>query len=610
MIFLFSIIISLTGLIIFNYGKHMLTGGKNTVTRSVLVERGSILDRNGKLLAVQTTLYNIGISRASITDKELCAGILAPLTGLSQETILNRLSEDSTNFFYLKKKVSEGEKTAIEEALSEAKIRGVRLEPVISRTYPEGALASHVIGFMGDDGNGLSGIEYSYQDTLSPPINTTLSNTAGSNIMLTIDANIQYDLEKIARQTMQETSAEGIILIAAEGRTGEILAYVSEPSANLNDFVNSSDAERYDRAALYAYEPGSVFKIFSVSALLDMGLVSETDRFYCDGHYTLTTARGETINIKCLDAHGWVTPRDVIRLSCNEGSAQMSERVSAQDFENRLRAFGFGSKTGVQIPGESAGIFRPSSSWSLRSKPTIAIGQELSVSALQMVEAATALTNKGTTLRLTLLSRLFSRDGLPLFAHQPTALNRVISSATAEAMLSFMQSTSESGTGTRAAVGDVPMAVKTGTAQMLSRDRSGYSTTDFISSCIGIFPADDPQIILYTAIIKPVGETYGGRIAAPVVSKAANVIIDYRGFGRSGATSVSHSGLITVPKNQPVVLSGTMPDLTGVSKKMLTALLGRSDLNIIITGDGYVTAQKPPAGTALTQGMTIELRLE
>jgi cell division protein FtsI (penicillin-binding protein 3) len=611
MLILAAIGVVLVFSVVLKYGIVMLGGDLTIRAESSEQDRGSILDRHGKILAVQTTLYNIAVTRSAVEDSKKFASLVGPATSIPESDITALLGVTSgTDFFYLKKKISEGEKNAVEAAIAQGKLRGIRLEPVMSRTYPENRLASHVVGFLGDDGRGLTGAEYSFQDTLSPPVAEGAQAVAGYNVMLSIDGNIQYELEKIAGDAMSSTQAEAIMMIAADSRTGEILAYISEPSADLNSFGQSSETERDDRPALYAYEPGSVFKIFSIASLIDLGLVHDGDSFLCDGAYTFTPARGEKIVIKCLEHHGWVTPRDIIRLSCNDGTAQMAEKARSDVFEQKLRAWGFGSKTGIELPGETTGIFSPSNSWSLRSKPTIAIGQELSVSALQMVEAATALANKGTTLKLTLLSKLYSRDGIAVYEHKPQAVANVISPKTAELMLGYMQTTSESGTGIKAAVGDVPMAVKTGTAQMLNTEKNGYSSTDFISSCIGIFPANDPQIILYIAIVKPVGETLGGRIAAPVISKAANAIIDYLGMGRAGATSVTHTGLIPVPRNQPVELGTVMPDLTGISKRMLTKLLERQDINVIIEGDGYVASQEPPAGTPIEKGMTIELHLE
>ncbi len=609
-IFLALIAIPLTLVIVVQYGKNMLTPRPEPIQPQITVERGSIHDRNGKLLAVQTTMYNIAITRSAIQDKALFASLIGPVCDIAEEDLTARLNTGGSDFFYLKKKISETEKNAIAEAVSRGKLRGIRLEPVQSRTYPESSLASHVVGFLGDDGRGLTGVEYSFQDILSPPATTKPGVHAGYNVMLTIDGTIQYELEQVSRTVMKETGAEAVILVAAKARTGEILAYISEPAANLNTFATSSEEERIDRPALFAYEPGSVFKIFTIASILDMGLVEDDELFFCDGGYTLTTGRGDTISIKCLDRHGWITARDVIRLSCNDGAAQIAERAQTGMFEQKLRSFGFGTRTGIELPGETAGLFAPAATWSIRSQPTIAIGQELAVSALQMVEAATALANRGTRLKLTLLSRLYTSEGLLAFEQRPQELGPVIDKRTAALILDYMQTTSETGTGTRASVGDVPMAVKTGTAQMLDRETGRYSSTDFISSCMGIFPANYPEIILYLAIVKPVGETYGGRIAAPVISTAANIIIDHMGLGRAQAPSVRHSGIIPVPPNRPVVIGQTMPDLTGVSKRMLMGLLERTDITVLINGNGYVSDQNPPPGAPVEKGTTIELWLE
>lgn len=609
-----AVSVALSALIVFvvvRYGVVMLSPGPAQAQSRIIVDRGSILDKNGKILAVQTTLYNIAVTRSVIKDKAAFAAAIAPACSLDEAELLARLEAQTSDFFYLKKKISETEKAAVSDAIEGGRLRGIRLEPVQSRTYPENSLASHVVGFLGDDGAGLTGVEYSFQDILSPPATpTSTESRAGYNVMLTIDGAIQYELEKVARSTMEETKAEAVIILTVRAKTGEILSYVSEPSANLNTYPLSLTTERKDRPALYAYEPGSVFKIFSVAAVLDRDDGSDRDVFLCDGAYNLTTQRGETISIKCLDRHGWVTARDILRLSCNDGTAQLVERISPGDFERKLRDFGFGTKTGIELPGETTGLFAPTQRWSARSKPTIAIGQEISVSALQIVGAATALANGGERVKLSLLSRLYTRDGIPVYEHETTSLGRILKPETAARILDYMWTTSETGTGTKASVGDVPMAVKTGTAQMLDRERGVYSSKDFISSCIGIYPVSDPEIIQYVAIVKPVGETYGGRIAAPVISRAANVVIDYLGIGRAQAPSVRHTGIIPVPANQPVEIGEVMPNLTGVSKRMLTPLLSRSDINVLISGDGYVVSQSPAPGSPIREGTTIELSLE
>ncbi len=595
------------GGIIFSYASIMLSPAKIPVQAEVAVERGSILDRNGRILAIQTTLYNIAVTKSSVSDKNLFAKALSPVTGIPEQQILASLNDRASDFFYLKKRITENEKNEALATIRESGLRGVRLEPIQSRTYPENNLASHIIGFVGAEGFGLTGAEYSFQETLSPPPSATYGTQSGLNVMLTIDGNIQYELENIARETKEETGAEAVMMIAVEAATGEILAYVSEPSANLNNFPQSTASERQDRPALYAYEPGSVFKIFSISALLDMGLVNRHDGFLCDGLYTYTLGGSEEVRIRCLEYHGWLTPGGIIRLSCNDGTAQIAERANNESFEAKLRDFGFGAKTGVELPGETQGIFRPNSEWSLRSKQTIAMGQEISVSALQMVEAATAIANQGKRLKLTLLKSIYSHDGEEIYRHDPVISGNPIKAETARQMLDFMQETAQSGTGFRASVGDVAIAVKTGTAQMLDPVSGGYSQTDFISSCMGIFPANNPEIILYLVIVKAQGETYGGRIAAPVISKATNSIIDYLGFERARATSVSHSGLVPVPAQNRMQLGDAMPNLLGMSKRTVMSLLFNAGLDVSIKGDGYVVDQYPPPGSPLRKGMKIDL---
>jgi cell division protein FtsI (penicillin-binding protein 3) len=208
------------------------------------------------------------------------------------------------------------------------------------------------------------------------------------------------------------------------------------------------------------------------------------------------------------------------------------------------------------------------------------------------------------------VSRIVSSDGKVLWKNVPQITRNVISPRNAELLLSYMESTAQVGTGHRAFIGDVPIGVKTGTAQMQDPETGTYSDTDFLSNCIAVFPADDPEIILYIVINKAQGETYAGRIVAPVIADASNVIIDYLGLSRKSAPVVQHTGILQIPKNQPVELKAVVPDMTGIPKRLLTPLLARNDIRVLITGDGYVVSQKPSPGTPVIEGMTIELRLE
>lgn len=610
-----AFLLLLTVAIAVKYARVMLTPEKEPRPVTKMRERGAILDRNGKILAAATTLYNLSVNITLIGDVNRFVNILAPIIDVSETALLDKIQNSKSHFLYLKKKLSENEKDMIQDAIREYSLKGLRLEAVAHRIYPENELASTVIGYLGDDGKGLAGVEYSLQNILSPPEGTAGSESDGYTVALTLDASIQYMLQKIAEQTKKTSKAEAVIFLAADAKTGEILAYINEPSADLARFSASTEAERFDRPAYFIYEPGSVFKIFSMAAFLDLGTTKDTDIYTCDAQFAFRPRQMQTSEksanvIRCLRVHGQVTPRDIIKFSCNDGIAQIADKTEAAALAEKLKLFGFGKKTGIELPGEAAGLFAPVSAWSARTKHTIAIGQEIGGTSLQIMQAATAFTNKGKTLKLSLISEIRDSEGKTVYRHKPKPLTQVVSAQTAKTVLGYMQTAADDGTGSRASIKGVPIAVKTGTAQMAEADGRGYSTTDYLSSCIGIFPVDDPQIILYMAVIRPVGQTYGSLVAAPAISEAANAIIDYRGMGRTNAPNVTHTGIIPQHRQTPVSIGSAMPDLRGTPKRLLVNLLTRTDITVKLTGDGYVTAQSPAAGAPIAKGMIIELTLE
>ncbi len=580
------------------------------ITESPL--RGSILDRNNKPLAVQTDFYHLKITPSDVDNIAFLAAVLEPVTNLSQDTIINEIQNAQRNFLYLLKELNTDEMNTIQNAIRSNKLNGISFDKVARRVYPENALASQVIGFMGYDGQGLSGVEFSQQDILVPTNYDVSTTPVGNNVFLTIDANLQYKLEQIAYNSMDETQAESFMLVAASAKTGEIYSYISLPAANLNTYPSSTTDEQIDRPAVLAYEPGSVFKIYSVASFIDSQSINETDTFFCDGRHVMTAANGETSVITCLGNHGSVTAREALQYSCNDALAQMSETMDTQNFLAMIEKFGFAEKTFLEIPSETRGSVKTTSDslWSFRSKQTMSIGQELAVSALQMVQATTALANGGIPLQLTLIHKITDSDGIVLYEHVPIEKPRVVSESTANFLLSAMETTAQFGTGTRAALGDISIGVKTGTAQITDPETGRYSDTDFVSNVAAIFPVDDPEIVLYIVITKAQGETLSGRIVAPVIAEAANTIIDHLGLARANAASLEHSGQITFQSNQTPQISTRVPDFTGVSKRALTPLLNDGRINFLLHGDGWAVSQSPPPGTAVTDGMTITIYLE
>ena len=322
---------------------------------------------------------------------------------------------------------------------------------------------------------------------------------------------------------------------------------------------------------------------------------------------------GEKIRIRCLDHHGRITAEQALQYSCNDVLAQISDRAESDEaFMASIKRLGFGQKTGIELPGETIGSVKDPSNrlWSARSRPTIAIGQEISVSALQMLQAAMAIANLGVPLQPSIIKKITDKDGNIIYEHKAELKERLFSESTAKYVLNCMETTATKGTGAKAHLNDISIGVKTGTAQMTDKNTGRYSDTDFVSNCMAVFPVENPQIVLYIVVHKAKGETYAGRIVAPVIKKAADIIIDHLGMSRGDAASFEHDGRITIDSHKEMAIGKTVPDFTGKSKRDLLPLTKRTDIQLKINGYGWVTSQSPSPGTPVTENMIIELNLE
>ena len=596
----------LAALVLVRYAYLAFTPNQEAPLASDAVERGTIADRNGRVLAMDSPLYNIAVWRPE-TKRDAFpaeAGRLSSITGVPESEIMDRWSKGSSDFFYLAKRAAPQAARAVQDAKDSGAFSGVVVEKVEGRLYPEKRLASHLVGFVGDGNSGLAGIEKRGDDELLG---------SGRNFVLTIDADMQFSLEEIARKAMTTTGAQAVIILAADARTGELLSYVAMPDFDPNDYASSSSESWYDWPSVYPYEPGSVFKVFTMASVLDLGGADMRTTFYCDGAYHKVAPSGEKITIKCLGVHGVVNIQKILEYSCNAGAAYATDTVDQADFYEKLRGFGFGSRTGLVVPGETPGLLRSPETWSLRSKPTIGMGQEIFVSAVQMIAAATAIANGGILLKPYVVSRVLERDGSVAYDNGPQPVRRAVSAETAANILSAMETVSSAGgTGSRAKVSDIRMAVKTGTAQMIDPDTQSYSEKDYIASTLAIFPADAPRAIVYLAIVKPtLGPSYyGGRIAAPLVKEAAETILNLTDIPRGSNPTVSHPDTVVLPPVKPIAIGDTMPDLTGVPKRLLMPLLERKDISVKMSGEGYVVSQSPSPGAPVAPGaeLTLEFR--
>jgi cell division protein FtsI (penicillin-binding protein 3) len=615
--FLIAVLLVATGVTLWRYVELARQGGK-WITASgqrIVSVRGAIYDRNGSLLAVDTDLYDVSVWKPSVDQgrAEAHAAIMAEALGMEAAGILDRLVGDGPDFAYLVRRTSSDRARELERLVGESRITGVRVDRISGRIYPERALGAHLVGFVGLENKGLAGAEAAFDRMLMADPATAESGLAyGNSVYLTMDVDLQYRLEQLAEEAMKAQVAESVVIVAMEAKTGNVLSYVSMPDFDPNEFLQADRSTWIDRIGIYAYEPGSVFKVFTMASVMALGGIDEKSSFICNGSYKRVLSSGEEIVINCLGHHGEVDLTRILEYSCNAGAAYASDRVSSLDFYAKLREFGFGERSGADLAGESPGVLRAPSSWSARSKPTIAIGQEVLVTALQMASAATVLANGGILLRPRTLARVVDPKGQTLLQAEPVAVRRVLDERTAQATLNAMEAAVlDTGTGRRARIDDLRLSVKTGTAQMIDPATRRYSNTDFIASTLALFPSEAPEYILYVAIIKPRGDsTYGGRIAAPLIRDAANIVADLYGVARTGSAVAEHDGRISLPALDAVIIGDVMPRLIGLPKRAITALLERQDLAFDISGDGWVVHQEPGPGEPVSSGSTILLRLE
>ncbi|MDR2509343.1 MAG: penicillin-binding protein [Spirochaetaceae bacterium] len=611
-IILFAALSAVTIYIVFRYGEIMLGGGGGAPLRRQIsgAERGAIVDRNGRILAIEAQFGDVGAAPSKIRNVDEFAQLLAPLLEMDAKSIKERVNS-SSEFVYIKKKVDRAHVRAIEALIAEKKLSGVTVDAVRGRVYPEESLAAQIIGFTGDGNRGLEGIEFAFDNDLRVQIAANGESVGGNSVVLTIDANIQHFLEEIAQKAITEHNAESVLLTAMDPRSGEILGAASLPSFNPNRFGESDRSLWAFRPAVWSYEPGSVFKVFSIAALLDERAIDSATTFYCNGAYENVMSSGERVVIKCLGAHGRVNARDIIMYSCNAGAGYAADRSNSKLFFDRIMNYGFGAKTASGVPGESAGFLRPAARWSARSKPTISMGQEIAVSAMQMLKAATAVATDGTIHPPKLVSRIVTKDGTLVRDYSAGEEQRIMKAETARMMRSFMRDvTSGSGTGRRAYIEDIPLAVKTGTAEIIDPATGAYSGTDFMASCMAMLPEDEPVLVLYITIFKPKGEYLGGRIAAPYIRETAEQIVNYLGIPRGRNPQYSHAPTVILPENEVPVVGAYVPDFTGYSKRQLLPLLLRDDILVEFWGDGWVRFQTPAPGEPVTEGMTLRLDFE
>jgi cell division protein FtsI (penicillin-binding protein 3) len=498
--------------------------------------RGTIFDRNHRELAISVDVSSICAYPKQISDLEQTASTLAQALNLEKSCLVEKLSSDN-GFVWVKRHASPREVSAV-KALKPA---GIDFVTESRRFYPMKTLAAQVIGFCGTDGRGLEGLEYHYDSFLSGHESswTVLKDALGRsftvgdavaeardgyNLILTIDKNIQYIAEQALSEGVEDFSANSGMVVVMVPSTGAILAMGHVPQFNPNAFERYEPWLWRNRTITDSFEPGSTFKIFLASAALESGLCTPDAEFYCEnGGYRV----GKHV-VHDVHAHGNLSLKDIVKYSSNIGAAKVGERIGSEFFFDKLKAFGFGARTGIDCPGETRGGLLPVDRWSQMDAAAICFGQAIAVSALQLATAVCAIANDGVLMKPYLVQAVTDRQGHIVSSFQPTVLRQVISTQTAQSLNSVLQSAVEKGgTGVRAALKGYRVAGKTGTAQKASPSGKGYARDRHMASFIGFVPPEDPEIVILVVIDEPRKHYYGGVVAAPVFRRIAMETLQY-----------------------------------------------------------------------------------
>ena len=492
-------------------------------------QRGQILDRNGARLALSTPADDVYADPQLIDDPWAAATSLSPLLGVGVPDLVHAMTSEGT-FVYLARHLGRGASDRIQRLA----LPGIGLLPTSKRSYPAGPLASQVLGFVGTDGVGLTGLELGYQDVLAGTpgertnelglsgqaivsgVDEERAPVAGASVVTTIDRELQFQAQAALEQAVDEQGARGGTVIVMDPRTAEVLAMASNPSFDPNAFENAPSATYRNRAVTDAYEPGSTNKVITAAAAIQERAIPLGSRLTVPW----TMPVGDYI-IHDSQAHApmQMTLGDIVAESSNIGAVMVADRVGASTLATYLARFGLGRATGVGFPGESNGIILPLDQWNDTILATTAYGQGIAATPLQMVSVYSTIANDGRWVQPKLVRGTIGPDG-SLDASEVAPARRVVSAGTARMVTRMLAYAVEDGTGTNAQIPGYQVAGKTGTARIPTGDGSGYLEGQYIASFIGFLPAGDPKVVVAAILDRP-ATVYGGLAAAPLFKRVA-----------------------------------------------------------------------------------------
>lgn len=601
--------------------------------------RGEIQDRNLEPLAATIDVESLAVQRDKVANFLEVSEKISDITALPHSVVMERLSIEKP-FVYVKRDLSPAESLLIKEY----EIPGVISVPEKSRIYPFGDLACQLLGLVDVDENGQGGVEYKFDSLLkgnSARLELKVDrrrrsvwrepepdNIAGHSLVLTIDRTIQYYAERALKKAMEESSALDGSAIVMDPNTGEILAMASYPVFDPNEPGKADLQAQRNRAIIDAYEPGSTFKILTLAAVLNEGKSTPDEEIDCSIGQAVCGRK--VYREATYHDYGTLTFAGVLVKSSNIGSVKLGKRLSEKTLYNYVKSFGFGDKSGIELPGEAVGLVRPDSQWSKLSPCGISIGQELSVTPLQLIRAVASVVNDGYLVKPHIVKRIFTPQG-NLARETEIEKTRVLKPETSRAMREALETVVQDGTGTKAQLNGWSAGGKTGTAQKFID--GSYSTKKYYASFIGFAPVDNPRLITLVVINEPKGNIYGGLVAAPAFKEIMENSLLFLDVPKDVPAIMNRNlemaevdtppDLYEPPVDEPEdstlamgldsaqsiqAYSGqTVPNLIGLSLREAAATCSSMDLKLSFKGSGKITAQRPEPGTRLHRDMVCEV---
>ncbi len=590
--------------------------------------RGTIFDRNGKEMAfsiiVKSLYADPGTMNVSPAE---AAKELAPILHKKESVLQEAMSRD-TRFVWLERTMDPEDSDQVIQLIKEKKWKGFGFFDESRRFYPNGQMAANVLGFVGIDDKGLDGLEMSMDHLIrgGQQKETILTDARGNPILksalapfkakqeksvyLTIDQNIQFYAERALDRAMQNTHASGGIILVMDPKTGDILALGNRPSYDPNHFGNATETQFKNRAVVDIYEPGSTFKPIIAATALSAGTY-DTKRVWKDPG--AVWASGHAIKNWNDESYGEVRLVDIIKWSINTGFAHIGLLTGGQTLTEYAEKFGFGKPTGIELPGEGAGLLFDPKEMRPIDVATMSIGQGIAVTPLQMVQAYSAIANGGKMVKPHIIQSIKEPDGTDYQVTKQEESGTPITPEVAEEVKDMMEKEVSEGGGSNARIPGYHMAGKTGTAQKLDAEHGGYLKNEYIASFCGFGPTEDPRAICLVVLDTPRGSYYGGQVAAPVFKEAMTQIMRYLQVptlddSDNHATPTSKPIEIYKPKlpgdNETVF---NLPSFTGWSMRDVGEWLTKAGLGFQPEGSGFADKQEPGIGARVRKGETVKV---